>query len=119
MRCLPRCSGPQLPLPHPKPAMPQRPSSLPEPRIKAREKTNMAEIAILRRKPQSSEVVPHERTELLDEGASTTDTGRAGRIGLWALAIGFGGFLLWAALAPLDEGVPAPGLVSIDTKRKT
>ena len=63
----------------------------------------MAEIAILRRKPQSSEVVPHERTELLDEGASTTDTGRAGRIGLWALAIGFGGFLLWAALAPLDE----------------
>jgi protease secretion system membrane fusion protein len=42
----------------------------------------------------------------------------AGRIGLWALAIAFGGFLLWAALAPLDEGVPAQGLVAIDTKRK-
>ncbi|MBE7367775.1 HlyD family type I secretion periplasmic adaptor subunit [Ramlibacter sp. HM2] len=41
------------------------------------------------------------------------------RIGLWALAIGFGGFLLWAALAPLDEGVVAPGNVSIDTRRKT
>ena len=43
---------------------------------------------------------------------------RAGRIGLWALAIGFGGFLLWASLAPLDEGVPAAGMVAIDTKRK-
>ena len=46
------------------------------------------------------------------------DAGRPGRIGLWALAIGFGGFLLWAALAPLDEGVPATGMVAIDTKRK-
>jgi len=47
------------------------------------------------------------------------DLGRAGRIGLWALAIGFGGFLLWAALAPLNEGVPSHGQVAIDTKRKT
>lgn len=43
---------------------------------------------------------------------------RASRIGLWALAIFFGGFLLWAAFAPLDEGVPSSGVVSIDTKRK-
>ncbi|WP_313074082.1 HlyD family type I secretion periplasmic adaptor subunit [Melaminivora sp.] len=43
---------------------------------------------------------------------------RAGRIGLLALAIGFGGFLLWAAFAPLDEGVPGQGVVAIDTKRK-
>lgn len=47
-----------------------------------------------------------------------SDFGPAGRIGLWALAIGFGGFLLWAALAPLDEGVPSQGFVAIDTKRK-
>jgi protease secretion system membrane fusion protein len=40
------------------------------------------------------------------------------RIGLWGLALGFGGFLLWAMLAPLDEGVPSPGTVAIDTKRK-
>lgn len=46
------------------------------------------------------------------------DTARIGRIGLIAVAIGFGGFLLWAAFAPLDEGVPASGIVSIDTKRK-
>ena len=47
-----------------------------------------------------------------------SDLGRAGRIGLWALGIGFGGFLLWAALAPLDEGVPSQGFVAINTKRK-
>ncbi|MFN3884202.1 MAG: HlyD family type I secretion periplasmic adaptor subunit [Rhodocyclaceae bacterium] len=40
------------------------------------------------------------------------------RIGLWVLGLGFGGFLLWAGLAPLDEGVPTQGSVSIDTKRK-
>ena len=45
-------------------------------------------------------------------------SGRPGRIGLWVLAAGFGGFLVWAALAPLDEGVPAAGMVAIDTKRK-
>lgn len=44
--------------------------------------------------------------------------GRAGRIGWWALGIGVGVFMLWAAFAPLDEGVPAQGIVSIDTKRK-
>ena len=49
----------------------------------------------------------------------TGHTGRAARIGLWALALGFGGLLLWAGFAPLDEGVPGPGMVAIDTKRKT
>lgn len=53
------------------------------------------------------------------ELALQTDTRRPMRIGLWALGLGFGGFLLWAALAPLDEGVPTQGAVSIDTKRKT
>jgi len=37
---------------------------------------------------------------------------RVGRIGLWALVVGFGGFLLWAGLAPLDEGVPGQGMVA-------
>lgn len=47
-----------------------------------------------------------------------TDTRRPMRFGLWALGIGFGGFLLWASLAPLDEGVPSDGMVVLDTKRK-
>jgi len=49
----------------------------------------------------------------------SADTAGIARKALWALGIGFGGFLLWAALAPLDEGVPTQGMVTIDTKRKT
>jgi protease secretion system membrane fusion protein len=45
-------------------------------------------------------------------------SGRPTRIGLWALVLGFGGFLIWAGFAPLDEGVPGVGMVAIDTKRK-
>lgn len=48
----------------------------------------------------------------------TPETGRAVRVALRTLVVGLGGFLLWAAFAPLDEGVPSPGAVSIDTKRK-
>ena len=48
-----------------------------------------------------------------------TDTRSTIRLGFGALAIGFGGFLAWAAWAPLDEGVPAQASVMIDTKRKT
>jgi len=47
-----------------------------------------------------------------------SDTSQPARIGLWVLGLGFGGFLLWAGLAPLDEGVPSPGIVTIETKRK-
>lgn len=53
-----------------------------------------------------------------DASATVGDPRRAARIGLMALGLGFGGFLLWAALAPLDEGVPTQGQVAIDTKRK-
>ena len=49
----------------------------------------------------------------------SADTGSIARKALLALTIGFGGFLLWAGLAPLDEGVPTTGMVAIDTKRKT
>ncbi len=46
------------------------------------------------------------------------DTRRITRLGLIVIGIAFGGFLLWASLAPLDEGVPNSALVSVDTKRK-
>lgn len=54
----------------------------------------------------------------VDDLTSHTDTRRPMRLGLWVLGLGFGGFLLWAALAPLDEGVPTQGMVAIDTKSK-
>jgi membrane fusion protein, type I secretion system len=46
------------------------------------------------------------------------DTAHSMRVGLLVLLIGLGGAVLWAGLAPLDEGVPASGMVTIDTKRK-
>ncbi len=66
--------------------------------------------------PSGQVIHPNSRAETSVPAAA--EARRAGRIGLWALVIGFGGFLLWAGLAPLDEGVPAQGMVAIDTKRK-
>jgi len=50
--------------------------------------------------------------------ADTHSPGYAARVGYLIIAIGLGGFLLWAGFAPLEEGVPTPGSVAIDTKRK-
>lgn len=36
----------------------------------------------------------------------------------WLIVGGLGGFLLWAGLAPMDEGVPTAAQVSVETKRK-
>ncbi|MBS1198987.1 MAG: HlyD family type secretion rane fusion protein, partial [Proteobacteria bacterium] len=47
------------------------------------------------------------------------DIGPTVKLGAWVLLGGFGAFMLWAILAPLDEGVPAQGMVMVDTKRKT
>lgn len=40
------------------------------------------------------------------------------RLGWLVLLIGFGGFFLWAAFAPLDKGVSAQGTVITDGQRK-
>jgi protease secretion system membrane fusion protein len=53
------------------------------------------------------------------ESPAVSEHGSAARVAIWTLVAGLGGFLLWAALAPLDEGVPSPATVSIDTKRKS
>ena len=56
-----------------------------------------------------------------EDGGSTmkhADTRSPIRIGFWVLIVGFGAFLLWAGFAPLDEGVPCGGMLSISTKRK-
>ena len=45
-------------------------------------------------------------------------TASPAKVGLWVLGLGLGGFLLWASIAPLDEGVPTHGMVTLDTKRK-
>lgn len=72
-------------------------------------------------------LLPARAAATLENGPQTVDAIEspddnyrpAMRFGLWTLAIGFGGFLLWAGLAPLDEGVPAAGTVIAEGKRKT
>lgn len=41
------------------------------------------------------------------------------RVGLFALIVGFGGFMLWAGFAPLGQGEPANGVVEVVGNRKT
>ena len=40
-------------------------------------------------------------------------------LGLLVIAIAFGGFGTWAAMAPLDSAVVAPGVVSVESRRKS
>jgi protease secretion system membrane fusion protein len=57
-------------------------------------------------------------TEMGPELSRLADTRAVSRMALWLLGIGFGGFVLFASMVPLDEGVPTIGTVVIDTKRK-
>ncbi len=54
----------------------------------------------------------------VDDLSRQSDTRSPIRLGFWVLVVGFGLFMAWAALAPLDEGVSAPAQVSIETRRK-
>ena len=47
------------------------------------------------------------------------DTARPIRWGAIVLIAGLGAVIAWAALAPLDQGVPAQGVISIEMRRKT
>jgi len=52
-------------------------------------------------------------------GAAPRDYRTPMRVGLAVVILGFGGFVAWAATAPLDEGAHAPGTLIVDSKRKT
>jgi len=62
--------------------------------------------------------VPIEDAELRTASEGLRDTHRTAKIGLLILLAFLVTFLLWAFLAPLDEGVPAPGTVTVEYKRK-
>lgn len=64
--------------------------------------------------PKASQDVTDVDTVELD-----TDTRKPIRLGFWVLVVGFGLLMLWAAWAPLDEGVVAPATVSVEARRKT
>ncbi len=63
---------------------------------------------------QDTEVPP----QAIDIALNTNERS-AVRFGLTVLVVAFGGFFLWAALAPLDAGVSSPGVVTVEGKRKT
>lgn len=67
------------------------------------------------KKAEAAEVIAHDVTPL----EVKTDAGRYSKLGWWMILLGFGGFLLWATLAPLDKGVPMPGFVAAEGNRKT
>ncbi len=61
---------------------------------------------------------PQKQVDPLSDIEGSSGSRSPTRWGIWALLIGFLGFFVWACFAPLDEGVPSVGTVSIDTKRK-
>jgi protease secretion system membrane fusion protein len=61
-----------------------------------------------------AEVVSHDVTPV----EVNTDARSFSRIGWLIVLLGFGGFLLWGFLAPLDKGVPLSGTVAKESNRK-
>ena len=64
------------------------------------------------------EGAPIAESELNKATKGITDTRRPVVIGLTLLGVGVLAFVLWAFLAPLDEGVPALGTITVESKRK-
>jgi len=60
--------------------------------------------------PNNSRAAPARVVDLNDA--------RPRRWGWWLVLVGFGGFMVWAALAPLDEGVATQGQVVVSGNRK-
>lgn len=71
-------------------------------------------MAIITKQEAASEVVARDVEPL----AVNTDARAVSRIGWMIVAVGMGGFLLWASLAPLDKGVPLQGTVAAEGNRK-
>ncbi|QKE65495.1 HlyD family type I secretion periplasmic adaptor subunit [Aquipseudomonas campi] len=51
--------------------------------------------------------------------ADISSAAKTARLGLWIIALGLGGFILWASLAPLAQGVAGNGTVVVAGERKT
>lgn len=51
--------------------------------------------------------------------ASVRDAAGSAKLGLWIIAVGLGGFLLWANIALLAQGVEGNGTVVVAGERKT
>jgi protease secretion system membrane fusion protein len=63
--------------------------------------------------------VEQQSTSDLARSSSVRDATGTAMMGLWIIAVGLGGFLLWAGLAPLAQGVSGSGTVVVAGERKT
>lgn len=57
-------------------------------------------------------------SKLLKVSEGITDSSRPVTIGIFIILGGLLAFLAWAVFAPLDEGVPAIGTITVESKRK-
>lgn len=71
-------------------------------------------MQLVKKQEHAAEVISH-TVEPVDVD---TDSGKYSRIGWLLVLLGFGGFVLWALLAPLDKGVPMSGFVAAQSNRQ-
>ncbi|WP_306392872.1 HlyD family type I secretion periplasmic adaptor subunit [Telluria beijingensis] len=71
-------------------------------------------MQLVKKQEQASEVISH----VVEPVDVDTDSGKFSRIGWLLVLLGFGGFVLWAFLAPLDKGVPMSGTVAAQSNRQ-
>jgi protease secretion system membrane fusion protein len=72
-------------------------------------------VDLIRKQPAApADVISHDVTPLTVE----TDARKFSRLGWLVVLVGFGGFVLWASVAPLDKAVPMPATVSKEGNRK-
>ena len=71
-------------------------------------------MQLVKKQEKAADVISH-TVEPVDVD---TDSGRYSRLGWLLVLLGFGGFVLWAMLAPLDKGVPMSGTVAAQSNRQ-
>ena len=78
----------------------------------------MLQNMIEKAKKATNEDEPVSQVQLASATRSLTDAKRPIRIGVLLIVGAFLAVILWAVFAPLDAGVPAPGVVAVESKRK-
>lgn len=71
-------------------------------------------MQLVKKQEQAAEVVSH----IVEPVEVDTDSAKYSRMGWLLVLLGFGGFVLWAVLAPLDKGVPMSGTVAAQSNRQ-
>lgn len=79
----------------------------------------MSEEKLSPETPNQGPILEEVPSSVVAETHLPSEADRFTRWGWFALLVLVGGFFLWAALVPLDAGVPAQGVTIVESKRKT